>query len=64
MVPRWFCSQQNPEMWNQGLFAGMAKLAKHGCTCATFTSAGFIRRGLIDAGFAMKRSKAFALSVK
>ncbi|HGF7148842.1 TPA: bifunctional tRNA (5-methylaminomethyl-2-thiouridine)(34)-methyltransferase MnmD/FAD-dependent 5-carboxymethylaminomethyl-2-thiouridine(34) oxidoreductase MnmC [Vibrio cholerae] len=63
LVDAWFLDgfapSKNPEMWNQDLFAGMAKLAKNGCTCATFTSAGFVRRGLIDAGFAMKKVKGF-----
>ncbi|EMB48544.1 5-methylaminomethyl-2-thiouridine methyltransferase [Vibrio mimicus] len=63
LVDAWFLDgfapSKNPEMWNQNLFEGMAKLAKNGCTCATFTSAGFVRRGLIDAGFAMKKVKGF-----
>ncbi len=54
-----FAPSKNPEMWNQQLFDGMAKLAKAGGTCATFTAAGFVRRGLIDAGFAMKKIKGF-----
>ncbi|OIQ25616.1 bifunctional tRNA (5-methylaminomethyl-2-thiouridine)(34)-methyltransferase MnmD/FAD-dependent 5-carboxymethylaminomethyl-2-thiouridine(34) oxidoreductase MnmC [uncultured Vibrio sp.] len=54
-----FAPSKNPEMWNQTLFNGMAKLAKQDCTCATFTAAGFVRRGLIDAGFEMKKVKGF-----
>ncbi len=54
-----FAPSKNPEMWNQDLFDGMAKLAKQDCTCATFTAAGFVRRGLIDAGFDMKKVKGF-----
>lgn len=52
-----FAPSKNPEMWNQNLFNNMASLAKEGCTCATFTAAGFVRRGLIEAGFDMKKSK-------
>ncbi|ENM5749562.1 bifunctional tRNA (5-methylaminomethyl-2-thiouridine)(34)-methyltransferase MnmD/FAD-dependent 5-carboxymethylaminomethyl-2-thiouridine(34) oxidoreductase MnmC [Vibrio mimicus] len=63
LVDAWFLDgfapSKNPEMWNQNLFEGMAKLAKNGCTCATFTSAGIVRRGLIDAGFTMKKVKGF-----
>ncbi|MCG6230648.1 bifunctional tRNA (5-methylaminomethyl-2-thiouridine)(34)-methyltransferase MnmD/FAD-dependent 5-carboxymethylaminomethyl-2-thiouridine(34) oxidoreductase MnmC [Vibrio furnissii] len=63
LVDAWFLDgfapSKNPEMWNQNLFNGMAKLAKQDCTCATFTSAGFVRRGLIEAGFAMKKVKGF-----
>jgi len=54
-----FAPSKNPEMWNQNLFNGMAKLAKSGCTCATFTAAGFVRRGLNDAGFVTKKVKGF-----
>ncbi|PJC88234.1 bifunctional tRNA (5-methylaminomethyl-2-thiouridine)(34)-methyltransferase MnmD/FAD-dependent 5-carboxymethylaminomethyl-2-thiouridine(34) oxidoreductase MnmC [Vibrio sp. HA2012] len=54
-----FAPSKNPEMWNQILFNSMAKLAKKACTCATFTAAGFVRRGLIEAGFDMKKTKGF-----
>lgn len=54
-----FAPSKNPEMWSQTLFNGMAMLAKQDCTCATFTAAGFVRRGLIDAGFDMKKVKGF-----
>ncbi len=54
-----FAPSKNPDMWNQDLFNGMAKLAKQDCTCATFTAAGFVRRGLIEAGFSMKKVKGF-----
>ncbi|MBN8133050.1 bifunctional tRNA (5-methylaminomethyl-2-thiouridine)(34)-methyltransferase MnmD/FAD-dependent 5-carboxymethylaminomethyl-2-thiouridine(34) oxidoreductase MnmC [Vibrio vulnificus] len=54
-----FAPSKNPEMWNQDLFNGMAKLARSECRVATFTSAGVVRRGLIEAGFAMKKVKGF-----
>ncbi|MCW8328260.1 bifunctional tRNA (5-methylaminomethyl-2-thiouridine)(34)-methyltransferase MnmD/FAD-dependent 5-carboxymethylaminomethyl-2-thiouridine(34) oxidoreductase MnmC [Photobacterium sp. SDRW27] len=54
-----FAPSKNPEMWNQDLFNGMAKLARVGCTTATFTAAGFVRRGLIEAGFEMAKVKGF-----
>lgn len=54
-----FAPSKNPEMWSQCLFNGMAQLAKPSCSCATFTAAGFVRRGLIDAGFEMKKVKGF-----
>ncbi len=63
LVDAWFLDgfapSKNPEMWNQNLFNGMAKLAKQDCSCATFTAAGFVRRGLIEAGFEMKKVKGF-----
>lgn len=54
-----FAPSKNPEMWNQDLFNGMVRLAKQDCTCATFTAAGFVRRGLIEAGFNMRKAKGF-----
>ncbi|WGY47560.1 bifunctional tRNA (5-methylaminomethyl-2-thiouridine)(34)-methyltransferase MnmD/FAD-dependent 5-carboxymethylaminomethyl-2-thiouridine(34) oxidoreductase MnmC [Vibrio sp. ABG19] len=63
LVDAWFLDgfapSKNPEMWNQNLFNGMAMMAKQDCTCATFTAAGFVRRGLIEAGFDMKKVKGF-----
>ncbi len=37
----------------------MARLARPGGTLATFTSAGFVRRGLQEAGFTMQKRKGF-----
>ncbi|ELY3760051.1 bifunctional tRNA (5-methylaminomethyl-2-thiouridine)(34)-methyltransferase MnmD/FAD-dependent 5-carboxymethylaminomethyl-2-thiouridine(34) oxidoreductase MnmC [Cronobacter universalis] len=54
-----FAPSKNPEMWTPGLFAAMARLARPGGTLATFTSAGFVRRGLIDAGFNVAKRKGF-----
>jgi hypothetical protein len=46
-------------MWSQHLFNAMARLARPGATLATFTSAGFVRRGLQEAGFTMQKTKGF-----
>jgi tRNA 5-methylaminomethyl-2-thiouridine biosynthesis bifunctional protein len=54
-----FAPAKNPDMWTPTLFNAMAKLARPGATVATFTSAGFVRRGLNDAGFCIKKSKGF-----
>ena len=54
-----FAPSKNPDMWTPELFACMAKLARKGCTFATFTAAGFVRRGLKEAGFTVIRSKGF-----
>ncbi len=54
-----FAPAKNPEMWTQALFTGMARLARPGCTLATFTAAGFVRRGLEEAGFSMHKRKGF-----
>ena len=54
-----FAPAKNPDMWTPALFAAMARLARPQGTLATFTSAGFVRRGLQEAGFTMKKSKGF-----
>lgn len=54
-----FAPAKNPQMWNAELFAELARLSAPGASLATFTSAGFVRRGLIDAGFDMQRVKGF-----
>lgn len=50
-----FAPSKNPEMWSQTLFDHMALLAKQDCSFATFTAAGFVRRGLIGAGFNVQK---------
>ena len=52
-----FAPSKNPDMWNEALFAGLARLARPHATLSTFTCAGFVRRGLIAAGFAMQKVK-------
>lgn len=52
-----FSPAKNPEMWTQDLFEDLARLARPDATLSTFTCAGFVRRGLIAAGFAMKKVK-------
>lgn len=54
-----FAPSKNPDMWTPQLFNAMAKLARVGGTLATFTCAGFVRRGLIEAGFTMTKAKGF-----
>ncbi|MCF2947992.1 bifunctional tRNA (5-methylaminomethyl-2-thiouridine)(34)-methyltransferase MnmD/FAD-dependent 5-carboxymethylaminomethyl-2-thiouridine(34) oxidoreductase MnmC [Paraglaciecola aquimarina] len=50
-----FAPSKNPDMWTQSLFEHMARLATECCTFATFTAAGFVRRGLIQAGFDVQK---------
>ncbi|MFW0765216.1 bifunctional tRNA (5-methylaminomethyl-2-thiouridine)(34)-methyltransferase MnmD/FAD-dependent 5-carboxymethylaminomethyl-2-thiouridine(34) oxidoreductase MnmC [Trabulsiella odontotermitis] len=54
-----FAPAKNPDMWTPALFSAMARLSRPGGTLATFTSAGFVRRGLQDAGFTMHKRKGF-----
>ncbi len=50
-----FAPAKNPQMWQPALFAELARLSTPDATLGTFTSAGFVRRGLIEAGFDMQR---------
>ncbi|WP_152221764.1 bifunctional tRNA (5-methylaminomethyl-2-thiouridine)(34)-methyltransferase MnmD/FAD-dependent 5-carboxymethylaminomethyl-2-thiouridine(34) oxidoreductase MnmC [Pseudomonas sp. SCB32] len=54
-----FSPAKNPEMWNDALYAQLARLSAPGTTIATFTSAGFVRRGLGAAGFKIRRTLGF-----
>lgn len=54
-----FAPAKNPDMWSPNLFSAMARLARPGATLATFTCAGFVRRGLQEAGFTMRKTKGF-----
>lgn len=52
-----FAPSKNPEMWSEALFAAMARLTRPQGTFATFTAAGFVRRGLQAAGFNVSKVK-------
>ncbi|WP_341501543.1 bifunctional tRNA (5-methylaminomethyl-2-thiouridine)(34)-methyltransferase MnmD/FAD-dependent 5-carboxymethylaminomethyl-2-thiouridine(34) oxidoreductase MnmC [Gallaecimonas sp. GXIMD4217] len=54
-----FAPAKNPDMWSQALFDAMGRLARADASFATFTAAGFVRRGLIAAGFAAEKVKGF-----
>ncbi|WP_432463049.1 bifunctional tRNA (5-methylaminomethyl-2-thiouridine)(34)-methyltransferase MnmD/FAD-dependent 5-carboxymethylaminomethyl-2-thiouridine(34) oxidoreductase MnmC [Agarivorans sp. QJM3NY_33] len=54
-----FAPSKNPDMWSQDLFNGMAKLSVPEANFATFTAAGFVRRGLISAGFEARKTKGY-----
>lgn len=54
-----FAPARNPEMWTTELFHRLAVMASPDATLATFTSAGFVRRGLEQAGFSVTKRKGF-----
>lgn len=54
-----FAPSKNPDMWTPELFDCMARLARPGATLATFTAAGFVRRGLQQAGFDVSKRKGY-----
>ncbi|MGV8843512.1 MAG: bifunctional tRNA (5-methylaminomethyl-2-thiouridine)(34)-methyltransferase MnmD/FAD-dependent 5-carboxymethylaminomethyl-2-thiouridine(34) oxidoreductase MnmC [Pseudomonas sp.] len=50
-----FAPAKNPDMWSPALFAELARLSAPGASLGTFTSTGFVRRSLTQAGFKMQR---------
>ncbi len=58
-VDAWFLDgfkpSSNPEMWSEAVFAAMGRMSHAGSSFATFTSAGFVRRGLEAAGFDVRK---------
>ncbi|MEI7366878.1 bifunctional tRNA (5-methylaminomethyl-2-thiouridine)(34)-methyltransferase MnmD/FAD-dependent 5-carboxymethylaminomethyl-2-thiouridine(34) oxidoreductase MnmC [Pectobacterium sp. 1950-15] len=54
-----FAPSKNPDMWTDNLFQAMARLCRKEGTFATFTAAGFVRRGLQQAGFQVRKIKGF-----
>ena len=54
-----FAPSKNQTMWQPELFRHMARLSQANATFATFTAAGFVRRGLQVAGFEVEKRKGF-----
>lgn len=54
-----FSPAKNPELWQPDLMHQVARHTKPGGSAATYTAAGFVRRGLQDAGFATTRVPGF-----
>lgn len=50
-----FSPNKNPEMWGSDLLMEVGHHTKADGTAATFTAAGFVRRGLQEAGFEVER---------
>ena len=55
-----FAPAKNAAMWTDEIFAAMARLSAPDATLATFTAAGFVKRGLAAQGFAMRKVTGFA----
>jgi len=54
-----FSPAKNPELWSPDLMAQVAAHTVQGGTAATYTAAGFVRRGLADAGFDVSRVQGY-----
>lgn len=63
MVDAWFLDgfspNRNPELWNTDILRLVGTHTRPGGSAATYTAAGFVRRGLQDAGFAVERVPGF-----
>lgn len=54
-----FTPAKNPDMWSDTVFQAMGKNSRKGARFATFTAAGFVKRGLMNAGFDVQKAKGF-----
>lgn len=54
-----FAPSKNPGMWTKELFEAVGKASQPETTFATFTAAGFVRRGLQDVGFTVSKVAGF-----
>ncbi|KAJ04415.1 tRNA (5-methylaminomethyl-2-thiouridine)(34)-methyltransferase MnmD [Sulfitobacter mediterraneus] len=69
-LPRWdgmadawfldgFSPAKNPELWSEELMAAVGMHTQAYGTAATYTAAGFVRRGLSAAGFEVERGSGY-----
>jgi tRNA 5-methylaminomethyl-2-thiouridine biosynthesis bifunctional protein len=70
-LPRWarcsvdawffdgFAPAKNPAMWSEAVLGEAARVSRPGASFATYTSAGWVRRGLQRAGFEAQRVPGF-----
>lgn len=54
-----FSPAKNPELWNESLMLEVGKHTAPQGTFATYTAAGFVKRGLQAAGFQVEKTKGF-----
>ena len=54
-----FSPAKNPELWQPDLLQAVADHTKPGGSASTYTAAGFVRRGLEEAGFTVTRAPGF-----
>ncbi len=54
-----FSPAKNPEMWSEAVLMDIARASRRNATLATYTSAGWVRRGLQQVGFEVERISGF-----
>ncbi|MGV3553153.1 tRNA (5-methylaminomethyl-2-thiouridine)(34)-methyltransferase MnmD [Rhizobium sp.] len=55
-----FAPSRNPAMWSQNMLTAVHDHTRPGGSFATYAAAGFVRRNLVAAGFAVERRPGFA----
>ncbi len=51
-----FAPSLNPQMWSDGVFSQIVRLSRVGSTFSTYTAAGIVKRGLLAAGFTVRKA--------
>lgn len=54
-----FSPARNPAMWSANVCEQVARVSAPDATLATFTAAGWVRRNLVDAGFAVQKTPGY-----
>ncbi|SAK54740.1 5-methylaminomethyl-2-thiouridine methyltransferase [Caballeronia fortuita] len=54
-----FAPARNPDMWTPQVFASLARMSNYDATFATYTSAGQVKRALVESGFAYSKVAGF-----
>ncbi|MEI7967598.1 MAG: bifunctional tRNA (5-methylaminomethyl-2-thiouridine)(34)-methyltransferase MnmD/FAD-dependent 5-carboxymethylaminomethyl-2-thiouridine(34) oxidoreductase MnmC [Betaproteobacteria bacterium] len=54
-----FAPSRNPVLWSEPVFREVSRLSRCGATCATYSVAGAVRRGLEAVGFRLDRAPGF-----
>lgn len=54
-----FAPAKNPELWTPSVFESLGRLANEDATFSTYTSAGDVKRALLQAGFEYKKVPGF-----
>jgi tRNA U34 5-methylaminomethyl-2-thiouridine-forming methyltransferase MnmC len=54
-----FSPAKNPDLWTPAIFRSLARLAADSATFSTYTSAGDVKRALLQAGFEYRKVPGF-----
>ncbi len=50
-----FAPGRNPDMWSEKVFSQISRLSQQNTSFSTYTAAGFVKRGLMGAGFTVEK---------